>query len=267
MINHWGRRQQRRGPAVYQGRYGNSWKSRCEDALRTRVEQQMVFRSLQLNPFPFKPLEVYNAIHTVEERNAMDTLAYRFKGMMKVDDDLVIKFEDFKFGLQYQGTKHVAMGMTIQLPSHLPMCEGGTVSNTMYEISMLPEWMRNELLAWAKRWVAYELQGMAVSNKLEELFRICNTMGHVRRLWPAIEGFLPEEGRAKLVGKKTKSPYPILAMDVEADDWGKVKSKKLKPEWQPSALKVYELLISEALVMAELKQHWHPNRVDFVPVR
>ena len=103
--------------------------------------------------------------------------------------------------------------------------------------------------------MAYEIQATDVSEKLGNVFRVCNTVGQMLRLWPAIEGFLPEAGREKMLGRKVRSPYPHMAVNKTYNDEGKVIKETIVEGWRPEDLRPYELLISEALVMAELSDN------------
>lgn len=264
MIMGWRRRR-----SGYQGRNSNSFKGRVEDKLRTRIERQMFSRAYQLNPLKLKPLHIYEACHTREELDSFATLEYRYKRSLETIKTLLIDLEHpYRFGISAFGNRYTAMGISITLPRELPGISSYECKDSPYKLSTLPEDMMKELLRWAKVWVALDIQSTMVSERIGELFVHCNTMGQVLRVWPGIAGFLPDEGKDKLAGKKVKSPYPEGLIHREHDSEGNTISRRLDERWTPEALKPYELLISEALVMAEVPRNIssHDHTVEYVAV-
>lgn len=265
MFQRWRHRRQRhREPS----RYDNNFKARVEDALRSRVERQMFCRAVQLNPFPIKIMDLYTALHTSEELEAFGILSSRYSTVLDKNYSITIKLDSTRFGVQWQGVKYAAQGIRFQLPKELPCAPSTDADSSPYLFDDLPPSMKEGLMSWAKKWLAYELQSNAVSNKLGELFRVCNTVGHLLRVWPAVESFLPEEGRAKLIGRKARSPYPEAVLEREYNEAGKVIRQEVVEEWRPETLKPYELLITEALIMPELSSshRHHKENVEYVLV-
>lgn len=222
----------------------------------SRVSTRMAARQHLLAPCPVTPAEVYRYMWTQPERAAIRLLNNQLRTILRYGSDLAMVWDTREFAIDTPFTParkplHLFVKFSADLP--LPATETWRNGSDRVLLSRLPESMLTELEAWAKKWMQLDIERDAVSTKVGSIFRHCNTMGQIHRLWPNLCSFLPERGQEVLRKMKVRSKLPeeVLHYDDE-DDQMERKNAKLDDEWTPEYLAKYDSLITEALLLPDV---------------
>lgn len=223
------------------------------------VEAKLNTRFALLTPCPLDPMVVVNHQFTEEEHKAIATL--RGKGLLTTRDEIQINIDvpvNFDIPPEWQRVVGVVPGMAerqivaknirLKLAESVPMFATVPHYNrtvTTLNLSRQPSVFYDAALEWAKQYMTVSLQTHATKWKINRLFGICNTMGQVKRLWPSVVSFLPQEAQDKLQQQKARSRLPPEAYVVAED------GDRLSPEWHPETLAYYEGIITEALLLPD----------------
>lgn len=233
--------------------------------LSTKLEARLRL----LAPCPFKSTDVYRYCWTQEERAAIRLLMSRLPTMLKLDDDLTIDWDTRQFIVESdivlpQGPIRLYVKFPKQVPC--PQTESWRGTRDVLNLSRLPDHLLNKIEPWAKVWVKIKMENVEVYEKVDRIFKHCNTMGQVHRVWPNLCSFLPERGQEVLRKMKVKSRLPdtLVEYDEEKDPEGK--HPFLNEAWTPKALAPYDAIITEALLLPDVEFEDWTVQVLYGPV-
>lgn len=218
------------------------------EALKKHAMKLLYNRWQLLTPVPLEPNDMWNALLTEEQHKAFAHIQETMPTALSCGTQLFLKFDlPLTCKAPITGTAYKPDVVELTLPESRPIPDTNVRYGQSHKlfVSQLPREMRAALLEWIPRWLWTQGETNQVLAKLDELFKVCNTMGHVKRVWPNVATMLPERAQLKLAEAKVKSPYPpgVLEPDGDTQHW------KLKPEWRPEALAWYDERLTEAMCL------------------
>jgi hypothetical protein len=220
-------------------------------AMKNHVIMLMNNRWRLLTPPPLTPDELWDAVLNDEQRRAIELLTATMPSVFSLGTqvffswDLPIRCPTLNSEICYTPSFIEA---TLPHPRPIPNTNLRWIGNQKLLVSDLPVRMQKALCEWAPRWAYTKHETNCVLAKIDALFATCNTMGHIKRLWPSVATMLPERAQNKLREAKGKSPYPESALDLVETADGHV-PPRLKPEWEPKELEWFDDRLTEAMCM------------------
>lgn len=228
-------------------------KSRALTDLHSRVNDLLNNRWQLLVPQPFTAMEVYSKLFTPEEFAAIEliratkpTTINMASQLCVALDDPIVRFRDYGSGSTNLRVGYLELDFDDPVPS--PEARPYQPENHV-PFSILPQAMRNEILAWIPKYFEVQYATRRVVDKVDRLFNVCSTLGQIYRVWPNITTLMNRESSDLIAAKKVRSPYPDTVLDITLDDYGKRVSSRLREEWTPEALQWYDDRLTEALCL------------------
>lgn len=242
MIMHWGNRRRRNTQNV---------KDFSHEALKKHATKLLNNRWQLLAPPPLDTNAMWDSLLTAEQHRAFTLIENTLPTALSKGTQLFMKFDiPLVFEAPLAGTRFKPDMLELTLPESRPIPDTNlrfSNGHPLY-VSQLPREMRETLCEWVPKWLQAQGETYQVLAKLDELFKVCNTIGHIKRVWPNVATLLPERAQLKLAEAKVKSPYPPGALDTWYEENGTQKSK-LKDEWKPEALAWYDERLTEAMCL------------------
>lgn len=239
MMMHWGgRRRRNREPKPG----SKEWAGKAVSEYATKL---LYNRWKLLCPFEVPLDRIYQSLFTPEQHTAIEKLLRTAPTVFEMRKDVMIGV-DTACKVTVKGQRLYPSLLHIHFPAQTVLFDSDPTNHPVL-LSQLP--MREEITEWARRWLVAAHETTLVLGKLNHLFNVCSTIGHVKRIWPNAANLLPERSLAKLAEAKVKSPYPADAMTVvRIDDDGK-EIKQLADRWHPSELEWFDERLTEALCL------------------
>lgn len=211
------------------------------DQTKDNIVRALNVRWKLLGDCPYTPHEIYWAVIQAMgedyrqalmllQRTTPVLLARRLEGHLKWD------------GKELKLTNGTTLRwVKLELKPSMPFPPSGPAFDkpeytAQFCVSVLPPHMQTSLHEWARRWIKLRGETTRTASKVKAAFNLCGTIGQVKRVWPILEGFMPERARSRLDRMVMQSPLPD--------------SIKGNPEmWKPEVLAEYESIITEALCL------------------
>jgi hypothetical protein len=195
-------------------------------------------------------MKVYERMWTDTEWDQVSALQAKFPGLVNEDNSFQLVFKTKRpIRVPVDGDNSWPLSvdvLVLTLPEPRPMpetCKNYSQQHPyVFMANSLPSELLRPIVAWVPRWLQCMAETAVVKTKLDSLFKHCNTMGQVKRVWPNICSFLPERAQEKLRNAKVQSPYPTSMLDDEG---------RLKAAWLPETLAWYDRIITESLLLPE----------------
>lgn len=236
-----------------------SFKDYATGSVRERVKNRLMNRHWLLGRCPLVASEIAALQFDPEQTAAIKTL--RGKGVLVQQREIRMEWDiPLELTKPPEGDE-VWRPVAMHLYSPEPMVMFNTIPRYSMEVpkllvSSLPDPLREAAVEWATNWLNLQMQSDVTCWKVTRALNVCNTIGQIKRLWPSLVGFLPQEAQDKLQAMKMQSRLPEDVLD----------GGKLRPEWHPEVLAWYENIIVEALLLPDadvVVPHEHPNRIIY----
>ncbi len=252
-------------------RHRQSFKDYASGSVKERVQNRLRNRHWLLGRCPLVASEIAALQFGPEQTAAIKTL--QGKGVLVQRHELRMNWDlpltlDLPPELSATDCPNVTgvspIAMLLTSPEPMVMFNttpGYNKKVTTLLVSNLPDVLRETAIEWATNWLNLQLQTNVTYWKVSRALDVCNTMGQIKRLWPSLVGFLPDEAQEKLRQMKMQSRLPDNVLD----------EGKLDPEWHPEVLAWYENIIVESLLLPDADDDVpggdHPNRILFNLIR
>lgn len=198
--------------------------------LKNKVARLMHNRHRLIAKFPCDPVAVHRHMFTEKQWMAIEHLCHA--------EGLLSKRTRFTVA-QIPQPEDRRVTATIRLPAEYPCQDRQIVFGD------LPSEMQGEIAEWAAIWKSYQQETNELLVKVEEVGKACSTYGQVFRIWPDLQGFFGDYGRAKVDSMVVSSRYPDGVLLIGSG------GKALKPEFRPEAFERYTMWIAECLMLPE----------------
>lgn len=236
-------------------RHNQNVRDYSKDQVLQRVSEKLAGRHQLLAPCPFKPTDVYRFCWTKEERSAIRLLKERMPTILHKDDDMTLQWDTRPFIVRTEiAPDQIPLNLYVKFPKPIPVpqTEIWRDGRDSIMLSRLPDHLLDTIEEWAKRWAKLQIETTQVYEKVDRVFTNCNTMGQIHRLWPNLCSFLPERGQEVLRKMKVRSKLPEAVLHY-ADDDEENERPLLDLEWRPEALRPYDAIITEALLLPDVE--------------
>lgn len=224
----------------------------AETEVMTRATSILTNRWRMLSPFPLDPLDVYNAVFSPEQHRAIELLKRTMPSALHEGNEIRMTF-DLDAYVVVQGRVPRPQMFSLMLPDSMPLPDfGASYRKSRHEmlVSQLPPELRNPLQEWARQWLTAARETSETQAALKKLFNTCNTIGHIKRLWPNACNLLPEKAQLVLRDAKVKSPYPVDAYATQVDSNGCTsRLPHIDPFWSRDNLAWFDDRLTEALCL------------------
>ena len=173
---HWGSRRRRNSQNV---------KDFSHEALKKHATKILFNRWQLLTPPPLDPNAMWDTLLTEEQHKAFKLIQDTLPSSLSCGTQLFLKWDlPLRCKAPLIDTEYKPDVLELTLPESRPIPDTNPRygSNHKLFVSQLPREMRAALLEWAPKWLWAQGETYQVLAKLDELFKVCNTMGHIKRV-------------------------------------------------------------------------------------
>lgn len=225
------------------------------DAVRTSTLEAYRLYMQQAHPWRFDPVnDIYRFAFTEEAWQALQ-LVLKHPGLKGYGFDYATAFKvgvaSYEEGECYDRSEW-PKSIAVPLPENtVPILEGGV------HLTNIPDEIRYRLEHWIKRGYVFDRGADKLAYAVRMILRESTTVGHVVRLWPVLQHYLPHYAQEAVENRKARSPIPPGAFEHYWDCNGEGERGSLKPEFDMRRYATIErILIGAALIEGELDDRY-----------